>query len=477
MNTVVRTQQVGVLEKLGYGCGDFASVLYWQTISAWLLYFYTDVFGITAAAAGTMILVSRLWDGVNDPMMGMLADRTNTRYGKFRPYLLWLAIPMGVVAVLTFSSPNLSPSGKLVYAWVTYVLFMMTYTAINIPYSALLGVITSDTTERVNVSFYKYLFAFTSGGVVSFIGLYLAQELFGTTVARLVYGEPNESFGWQMMMVCFAIVATGFFLITFLTTKERVQPPKKQKMSVSADLKELLHNRHWLVLLAVSLLMILFVAIRMTVTTHYFKYYVADQRIAFLGNTYSVGFVALASTFLVISQWVAVLGILGTKWIAALLGKKKAFILFFWISIVCFGAYYFLSPDSLFLIFGLQIVGSFFCGPLTPLIWAMYADTADYAEWKNGRRATGLVFSASTMSQKIGWAIGGFVAGWLLASVGFQPNVEASDSVRFGLKLLISVIPAAAGVLAALLMLLYGLDNNKMKIIEEELRRRRGENE
>ena len=464
---------MGLLEKLGYGCGDFASVLFWQTISAWLLYFYTDVFGITAAAAGTMILVSRFWDGINDPIMGMIADRTNTRYGKFRPYLLWLAVPMGIVAVLTFTTPNLSAGGKLVYAWVTYILFMMIYTAINIPYSALLGVITPDTGERTSVSFYKYLMAFTGGGIVSLIGLYLAKDFFGTTVATRIYGAPSEAFGWQMLLVCFAVVATGFFLIAFASTKERIAPPVKQKMSVKKDLKELLQNRHWLILLAVSLLMILFVAIRMTAATHYFKYFVVSYSFDFKGRAITWDWTGMTAAFLVISQWLAVVGIFGTKWIAAKIGKKHAFVLFFWIAIFCNAAWFFLGPKDVFLMMALQVVASFFSGPLTPLIWAMYADTADFGEWKNGRRATGLVFSASTMSQKMGWAIGGFIAAWLLAAVGFEANMTATEEVRFGLKLLVSIIPAGAGALAALLMLVYGLDTKFMKSIEEDLRQRR----
>jgi len=243
--------KISFFEKAGYGCGDFASVLFWATISNWLLYFYTDVFGISAASAGLMILVSRLWDGINDPVMGMVADRTRTRWGKFRPWLLWMAVPMGLIAVFTFTTPDLSGTGKLAYAWVTYMLFMMVYTAINIPYSSLLGVITDDPVERTSVAFYKYVFALTSSGVVSLVGLPLAQNIFGRKLATAVLGHPSEAFGWQMMMVVFSIVAIGFFLITFISVRERVQPPPTQKTSAVRDLQDLLSNPFWLILLVV----------------------------------------------------------------------------------------------------------------------------------------------------------------------------------------------------------------------------------
>ena len=227
MSTIVKRLTFG--EKVGYGVGDLASVLFWQTITAYLLYFYTDVFGITAAAAGTMILVSRLWDGINDTMMGIVADRTNTKWGKFRPYLLWMALPLATVAVLAFTTPDLSATGKLVYAFITFNLMMMFYTAINIPYSSLLGVITPDPIERTSVSSYKYVCAYIAGTIVSAFALPLTRY----------FGKGNEAKGWQMTMALFGIAAVIFFLITFLSTKERVKPPITQKTSIKQDLKDL----------------------------------------------------------------------------------------------------------------------------------------------------------------------------------------------------------------------------------------------
>lgn len=459
--------KLGIKEKAGYGFGDLASVLYWQTITVYLLYFYTDVFGISAAAAGTMILVSRLWDGVNDPMMGIIADRTDTRWGKFRPYLLWLSLPLALIGVLTFTTPDFGYTGKLVYAYITFTLLMMAYTAINIPYSSLLGVITADPIERASVSSYKYIFAYISGMLVSFFAWPLAKY----------FGKGNEAAGWQLTMVVFGIAAVIFFYITFKATKERVKPPKAQKTPIKDDLKDLFSNKPWVLLLFTTLFMILFVATRISVTAHYFKYYVGDQQLRIFGKTIISGYVNLASAFNGIGQLFAIIGVILTKFIAQVIGKRKAFITLFIIAIVCTGVFIVLKPQNVILMFVLQIFGSFTGGPLTPLIWAMYADAADYSEWAKGRRATGLVFSASTMSQKIGWAIGAAFTGWLLQIFGFQANIAQGVAVHNGLRALMSVIPAAAGVLAIGLMLFYKLDEKTMEKIETELEERRQESD
>ncbi len=450
-------------EKAGYGFGDLASVLYWQTISAYLLYFYTDVFGISAAAAGTMILVTRLWDGINDPLMGIIADRTNTRWGKFRPYLLWMSVPLAVVGVLTFSVPDFGPTGKLVYAYVTFTLLMMLYTAINIPYSSLLGVITPDSVERTSVASFKYTFAFASGIIVSAIALPLATHLDKT--------YPGK--GWSITMAIFGFFAVIFFLITFLSTKERVQPPPRQKTSIKQDLLDLAHNRPWLILLVATMLIILFVATRMSVTTHYFKYYVGAQTLSFFGKTYTFQFDVLTSAFNTIGQAFALLGVIATAPMARFFGKKRAFIILFVVAAVTTAAFYFFKPEQLFLIFLFQALNTFSSGPLTPLLWAMYADTADYSEWKNGRRATGLIFSASTMSQKFGWAIGTAFAGWLMALFGFKANIIQSQEVQTGIVMLMSIIPAALGALSIVVMYFYKLDDRTMEKIQAELEARR----
>jgi GPH family glycoside/pentoside/hexuronide:cation symporter len=459
----VEVRELSIKEKAGYGIGDFASVLFWQMITAYLLFFYTDVFGITAAAAGTMILVSRLWDGINDPMMGMIADRTNTRWGKFRPYLIWISIPLAVIAVLAFTTPDFSYTGKLIYAYITFILFMMAYTAINIPYSALMGVITSDPIERTSVASFKYAFAFAAGTVVSFSALPLAKSL----------GGGNLETGFQRTMMAFGAVAVILFFVTFLSTKERVEPSATQETSIVQDLKDLFSNKPWVILLITTLFMILCFATRISVAAHYFKYYVGEQDINIFGRVYTLGYVPLTSAFNGINQALSVLAMLSTKLIARVLGKKKAFITLFLITIATMAGYLFLQPQHVVMMFVLQIIGSLTGAPLTPLIWGMYADAADYSEWKKGRRATGLVFSASTMSQKFGWAIGTAFAGWLLSFFGFQANVAPTIEVMKGLRWLIGIIPAIGGAMAIIAMFFYKLDEKTMQTVEKELTERR----
>ena len=452
-------------EKLSYGFGDLASVLYWQTFMAYLLLFYTDVFGISAAAAATMFLVSRLWDGVNDPMMGMLADRTVTRWGKFRPYLLWICVPFAVVGVLAFTTPDLGSTGKLVWAYVTFVLLMMLYTAINIPYTAMLGVLTPNPNERTILSSIKFIFAFSAGTIVSFTLLPMVKRL----------GGGNDARGWQLSFIIYGVAAIAFFLIAFGGTRERVSPPQAQKTSVKQDIRDLVANRPWVILLATTITFILFVAIRLSASAHYFKYYVGEQvlDLPFSSGPSTYSFETLVSWFNGTGQIASVIGVLAVSWFVGLVGKKRAFIILFVVSVISTAAFYFVHPHQVYLLFTLNVIGSLTGAPLSAVIWAMYADAADYAEWKTGRRATGLVFSASTMSQKFGWAFGSAVAAWILSAVGFQANVQQTAETRYGLVLLVSVIPAALGVLSIAIVSLYPLDEAKVKEMELELDQRR----
>jgi len=451
-------------EKAGYGCGDLASVLFWQTITVYLLFFYTDVFGLAAAAAGTMIAVSRVLDAFFDVGIGMTADRTKTRWGKFRPYLIWMALPLAIVAVLAFSTPSFSSGGKLIYAYATFIAFMFFYSAINIPYTALLGVISSDPDDRTSASSFKFVGAYSAGIIVSATALPLAQY----------FGKGNDAQGWHMTMILYAVAAVIFFGITFLSTHERIQPIAKEKTSVKNDLKDITKNVPWLVLFSVTILFILFVCIRLSVTAHYFKYYIGTQSFSFLGKTHSFDFEWLASAFNVVGQATSLLGVMLVPWFAKLLGRKKAVIILFLVALICTGAFFFLRPNDLIWIFGLQILGSVTGGPISPLLWAMYADTADYSEWKTGRRATGLVYSASIMSNKIGWAIGAMLAGWILALTGFQANVFQNMAVNAGLKSMMSIIPVIPGIFALLLLIFfYKLDEPIMKKVKEEVEARR----
>jgi GPH family glycoside/pentoside/hexuronide:cation symporter len=461
--------QLRLKEKLSYGFGDLASVLYWQTFMVYLTFFYTDVFGIAAAAAGTMLALSRSVDAFFDPVMGMIADRTTTRWGKFRPYLLWLCVPFAVMGVLTFTVPEFGPTGKLAWAWITYNGLMLLYTAINIPYTAMLGVISPNPNERTTLSSIKFVFAFAAGMIVSATVLPMAK----------VFGNGNDARGWQMTFVVIGIAAICFFLVTFFNTKERVLPPKAQKSSVGRDLLDLFTNVPWIILLITTITFILYVALRSSVTVHYFKYFVGTQTLTLpaylpkIGGTQEWHLESLVSIFNTSGQLASLVGVMAIPFFARLAGRKAAFIGMFIIAILSTASFYVLKPDQVLLMIGINLIGSFTGGPLSALLWAMYADTADYAEWKRGRRATGLVFSASIFSQKQGWAIGAGVALWLMDSVGFKANMEQTSESLHGLVQLMSIFPAAFGILAIIIILFYPLNEKKMHQIEAELKARR----
>ncbi|MEZ4386462.1 MAG: MFS transporter [Candidatus Krumholzibacteriia bacterium] len=441
--------RLSVREKIGYGLGDTASNLYFQMFINFLLFFYTDVFGIPAAAAGTMLMISRFWDALNDPMMGVIADRTSTRWGKFRPYLVWISIPIGVIGVATFYTPDLSVGGKIVYAYVTYTLMMMAYTAINIPYSALMGVLSPDSLERTSVSTYRF--------VLAFIGAFVVQGL--TLPLVRLFGGGNQAVGFPLAMAVFAVVAAILFYVTFATTRERVQPPTGQRTSLRDDLRDLAGNRPWLVLLVMSVSSLAYAIIRSGSIMYYFKYYVGNE--------------GQAALFMVTGTVAVIVGVACTQVLSRRFGKKRLYIAVMGLSSVLTCLFYLVPREQIVLIFALNIVTMLIMAPQAPLIWAMYADTADYSEWKNERRATGLVFSAATFAQKFGIALGGGAAGWLLALFGFVANAEQSPETLRGIRLMMSVIPGVAAAVAAAAALWYGLDDVTMKGIERDLAARK----
>ena len=486
-------QRLTFKEKVGYGFGDLASCLFWSTIMSQLLFFYTDVFGLTGRAAGIMFFVSRILDAVFDVVIGMTADRTKSRWGKFRPYLLWGAIPLAVSAVLTFTTPEFGEAGKLIYAYLTFILFMFLYSTVNIPYTALLGVISGDPVDRTSASSFKFTGAYLGGFIVSATVLPLAAH----------FGHESVAKGWQMTMSIYGIAAIVFFFITFLSTRERIQPIAKERTSIKDDLKDLSKNAPWMLLFVVTILFILFVCIRMSVTTHYFKYYIGEQAspllthiynfllkyflnplygifgsqaTPLLDETHKYGYEVLTSIFNTLGQGISLVGVLLVPWFTKLVGRKSAVIILFVTALVCTGSFHFLSPDNLTLIFILQLIGSITGGPISALLWVLYADTADYSEWKTGRRATGLVFSASIMSTKIGWAVGSMVAAFILDQTGFVANVVQNIDVQNGLKAMMSTIPVSVGLVALIILtFFYKLDEPTMKKVKAELDLKRKE--
>lgn len=460
-------QRLPLREQLAYGCGDFASVLYWQTFMKYLPFYYTDVFGLSAAALGSMLLFSRIFNGLSDPVVGVWADRTDTRWGKFRPFILFGMVPFVILGVLTFTTPSLDPSGKLVWAYLTYNALMIFYTIVNIPYTAMLGVLTPRPAERTKLSSIKFIFAFSAGMVISATLLPIARAL----------GDDgtNPQKGWQLTFVLVGLVALVFFVLTFLGTKERVTPTVDKGASVLGDLRLLVTNKAWLLLLATTLTFILFVATRSSIFAHYFKYYVFDGDTEGTRLLFGVplAFDGLVSAFNTGGQALSVAGVLLTASLADRLPKRPLFIAFFMMSILATASYFVIAPSQVNLLFVMDVLGSLTSAPLPVLLWAMYADTADYGEWKTGRRTTGLIFSASTMGQKIGWAVGGYFAFELLSGVGFVANVVPSDAVKESLVLLMSLVPSLLGIGSILIFLFYPLSDKRVAEIALELKARR----
>ena len=461
-----KTASIPLLEKASYGCGDFASSMFWKLFSMFLLFFYTDVFGISAAAVGTMFLVTRIWDAVNDPMMGAIADRTHSKFGKFRPYLLYVAVPFAIIGILTFTTPDFNYTGKLIYAYVTYTLMMMIYTMVNVPYASLLGVMTNNSEERTSLASWRFIGAFTGGLVVTATANSLV-EYFG--------GSGNPAKGYQWTVGFYAVLAAIFFVLTFAGTKERLKPAAS-KNSLKEDLKDIGKNGPWFIMLGAGISILIFNSLRDGSILYYFKYYVKDQDINFFGQQYSFSYSVLSSAYMTIWLATNIIGVILAKPISSKIGKKKTFLLSTVLSALLSFILFFLKPSQIGLIFLSNIFIGISAGIVLPLIWSMYADISDYSEWKTGRRATGLIFSSSSMSQKFGWTIGGALNGWLLSAFGFQANVEQSDESLLGIRLMISVIAGLGAILAILFIFFYPLNENYMNKVELELESSRNGN-
>jgi GPH family glycoside/pentoside/hexuronide:cation symporter len=461
----MNTQKLSLKEKIGYGFGDAASSMFWKLFSMYLMFFYTDIYGIPAAMVGTMFLVTRIWDAAFDPFVGILGDRTETRWGKFRPYLLWVAVPFGIIGVLTFTTPSFSQSGKIIYAYVTYSLMMMIYSMINVPYASLMGVMSADGKERTSLATFRFIFAF--GG--SLLVLAAAEPLVDI-FSKLGNGPVNLQSGWQLATVVFAVLAIIFFWFTFSWTRERIKPVT-EKTSLKKDLSDLLHNSPWFILLGAGIAAIFFNSIRDGAAIYYFKYYIQGQS-AFSIKAVNLT-ITLSSLYFVIGQAANIIGVVLAKPVSDRIGKKYTFLYAMLFATVLSILFYWLDKNNIALVFIFQLLISISAGIIFPLVWSMYADAADYSEWKTGRRATGLVFSASSMSQKFGWTIGGAMAGWLLGYYGFKANVVQTVEAQNGIRMMLSFFPAIGTLLGAFFMFIYPLSEKTMGKISSELAERR----
>jgi glycoside/pentoside/hexuronide:cation symporter, GPH family len=446
---MANTSKLSVKEKIGYGLGDTAANFIFQTMVVFQLSFYTDTYGLAAATAGTLFIVVRVWDAIFDPLMGVIADRTNTRWGKFRPWILWTAVPFGIAGMLTFLTPGFSASGKLIYAYATYILLMMVYSANNLPYSALTGVITGDIAERSSLSSYRFVCAMLGAFVVQVLALPMVHY----------FGGGDNARGYRMTMGLLSLVAVGLFVITFLTVKERIQPDPRQKSSVLRDFAGLARNGPWIALFALTVLIFVGYTVRAGAMVYYFKYYLGREDLFSLFNV--CGLVAI------------VIGIVLSTPLAVRFGKRDLYIVSLFLSAALMLPFLVLPTDALPIIFGFEILRQFSYGVTTPLLWAMMADVADYGEWTTGRRATGIVYSALVFGLKVGLGLGGGIAGWALSAYGYVPNAVQSARSLLGIRMTASVFAATAYFLGVLCLFFYRIGKDLNLRIAAELEERR----
>lgn len=531
-----RLAKLSLRERIGYGLGDAGFNFYWAIIGSYLVFFYTDVFGIGAAAAATMITVTKIIDAITDPIMGGIADRTNTRWGKFRPYLLWGALPMMGAGILTMSTPDLDETGKLIWAYATYSLLMLCYTVLNMPYNSLSAVLTADTQERNKLNSTRFFFAYFSSIFVGAATPELA-EYFGD-------GDRYSARGWQLTMVVYSIIASCLFVVTFLTTRERIQPSiTQEKTNPLNDLKDLFTCRPWLVLFVLALVFMITMTLRGSSAAYYFRYFVErpdllgnyiglqmaglmvgamfastvtkyiDKRKLMMSLLCVVAILSIAFTFVPKPHSNGVLDVASSEVqldAGTLLGQPHAdgdtyqwlrHDKIFWIikervpleengptlnlvgakgqviSVVRTGADGSVRdsaelPKEIIWMFALNILISIALGFKPPITWAMYADVADYNEWKNGRRATGMTFAATTFSQKIGSAVGSALMLSVLAVMGYQAGQMQEGASLDSIIYMQTLVPGLFALLTALSLVFYNLSDAKVESIQQDLEAR-----
>lgn len=473
------SQKLSVIEKVGYSLGDLAANLVFQTLVTYLAYFYTDIYGLQAKHASVIIAVVGLVAAFAfNPIIGALADRTVSRWGKFRPWILWTAVPLGIIAFLAFSTPAFSYQGKVIYAVVTYTLLLLLYAANNLPYSALSGVITGDMKERNSISAYRFV-------AVMFAQFFV--QVFMLPIIIYV-GHGNKSVGISHLMSWLAVIGTILLLITFFTTNERIVPRPEQRSTLREDLKDLSRNRPWIIMLLLTLLVFVTLALKGGAYVYYFENYVDKKSLTqfispllaacskaglnFFGSEPISAGLGLFNAGGIIFM---IIGITLSKRLADRYGKRDVFGAALFISTLFIAAFFFFPPASVKLMFVSQILHGFFYGITIPLLWAMIADVADFSEWKNGRRATAIIFSAMMIGLKAGLTIGSSLLTLLLSSYHYVPNntMAQSQTAVQGIKMLVSVFPAISFLLGTALLFFYKINKTMENTIEHDLKLKR----
>ena len=437
--------RVSVGEKICYAMGDASANIAWRGVAAFLFIVYTDVFGLNPAAVGTLMLVARLGDGLSDVAMGVIADRTRTRWGKYRPWMLWSALPLGVILSMMFTCPeSLSMTGRLVYAYVTYIMFTLAYTAQGIPYGALLSVMSADDRERTSIGSYKMVGAFAGGMLVQGLLLVLKEHFNSYTIPIYIMSA----------------VLVVLMPISFFGTRERVEPPKGQADDLMADMAQLLRNFPWLVLLAVSLLFNVYNSVKQGVTVVYFTHYMNRE--------------LLCATYMTALMLASVAGAAATSPLARRFGKRNLFVGALLASGAANSLLWFCDAADVAAVFALGVVSELFAAIFPTLCFVMLGDVADYSEWLNGRRATGLIYSATSFAMKFGGGVAGLLIGVVLARYGYDGKVvESIPGATPGIKMLMSWMPGLVAASAAAVMAFYPISTSRMKQITADLSARR----
>ena len=481
----IQSQKVSVLEKVGYSLGDLAANLVFQTLVTFLAFFYTDIYGLKSEDASLIMLIVGLTAAfLFNPIIGALADRTNSRWGKFRPWILWTAIPFGVIALLTFTTPHFAYKGKVIYAAGIYTLLLLAYASSNLPYSALSGVLTGEMAERNSLSSYR------------FVAVMFAQFFVQVFMLPIVLhvGNGNKAMGMEKVMTAVSIIGIILLFITFLTTKERVVPKPEQKSSLKEDLKDLSKNRPWIIMLVLTTLIFITLAMKGGSYVYYFNNYIDKTELEdflhpilgflsgiglnFFGSDLaSAGFGIFNAGGIIFSM----VGIAISSKLADKFGKRDVFMTSLFISTLLIIVFFFFKPSDLGMIYGAQILHMFFYGITTPILWAMIADVADYSEWKTNRRATAIIFSAMMVGLKGGLAIGGAIVTWILGLYGYvtqdalaaEQQIIQPESVAQGAKMLVSIYPAIPFLIGFGLLFFYKINKEMEVQIEHDLNKRR----